>query len=317
MTGNQRSLRLALAVYPKRYRAERGTEIAEVYADTTAGAGLRVRAREWYGVAGYGMRMRLGVTSTRPAGRLLGEAAPLIAGAAAGAGLGQLAQLLRWSGGGYFRPHQYLLLAVGLLAVPMLAAVLRGRWSAARVLALVSVAGWVVGMCGQVQESLPPHHHAGHWLLPLVVLAVLTLLAYVPPLFWALMLLLTPADLLDRGERRRPAPAMTLVVAATVYLQGTRTMFEFERSLSGLTVLTGLAVSLLAAALVGRGRVPVAGVALAWQPLILTAAVSALEGPRQFVLSAAAVMGALTLIGGLTVRHWRRLVRTSGGTPPA
>ncbi|GAB2733787.1 hypothetical protein [Kitasatospora kifunensis] len=315
MTGNQRSLRLALAVYPKRYRAERGAEIAQVYADTTAGAGPRVRARELYGVAGYGMRMRLGVTSTKAAGRLLGEAAPLIAGAAAGAGLGQLAQLLRWSGWGYFWPHQYLLLAIGLLAVPMLAAVLRGRWTAARVLALVSVAGWVVGMCGQLQDSLPYRHHTGY--LPLVVLGVLTLLAYVPPLFWALMLLLTPADLLDRGERRRPALAMMLVVAATTYLQGTRTMFHAERSLSGLTVLTGLAVSLLAAALVGRGRVPVAGVALAWLPLVLTAAVSTLESAERFVLSAAVITGALTLIGGLTVRSWRRLARTSGGTPPA
>ncbi|MBD0672230.1 hypothetical protein [Streptomyces sp. CBMA156] len=134
-------LRAALQLYPARYRHERGEELAEVFADTTAAGGRPAVAREALGLAAYGLRVRLGLTGASAAGRLLALVAPMLAGAAAGAMLvawlttaDRIAVHLSWddSYGVYFSSFCPPV-AAALLAV----AALLGRWTAVRVSALV------------------------------------------------------------------------------------------------------------------------------------------------------------------------------------
>ncbi|MFI8208399.1 hypothetical protein [Streptomyces werraensis] len=72
-----------LRLYPRRYRIESGEEILAVYRESVDGARAVDRLREAADIAGHALRMRLGVTSSSTAGRLLAEAAPQVAGVAA------------------------------------------------------------------------------------------------------------------------------------------------------------------------------------------------------------------------------------------
>ncbi|NYV72894.1 hypothetical protein [Streptomyces sp. UH6] len=65
-----------LHLYPQRFRRAFGYEMAEAYREATAGAGRRARFGEAADVVAHALRMRLGLTSTRPGGRLLAVAAP-------------------------------------------------------------------------------------------------------------------------------------------------------------------------------------------------------------------------------------------------
>ncbi|MCG6495055.1 hypothetical protein [Kitasatospora sp. A2-31] len=134
------TLRAALRLYPARYRRERADEIAAVFADTTAGAGRLATAREAFDLAAYGLRVRTGLTSTSPGGRLAALTAPLAAGASAGmaaayhlVGHSWLQIELPGSAGDV----PFFLAVAAMTALPLLGAVaaLFGRWSAARILA--------------------------------------------------------------------------------------------------------------------------------------------------------------------------------------
>ncbi|WP_030235087.1 hypothetical protein [Streptomyces sp. NRRL S-350] len=134
-------LRAALQLYPAQYRRERGEELAEVFADTTAAGGRAAVGREVLGLAVYGLRVRLGLTGGSAAGRLLALVAPMIAGAVVGAtmvpwvtALERTTRWLAWddSFGNHLRafgpPAAALLLGV---------AALLGRWTAVRVTAML------------------------------------------------------------------------------------------------------------------------------------------------------------------------------------
>ncbi|MET8894012.1 hypothetical protein [Streptomyces albogriseolus] len=72
-----------LRLYPRRYRLEAGEEILAVYRESVDGAPAVDRLREAADITGHALRMRLGVTSSSAAGRLLAEASPQVAGVAA------------------------------------------------------------------------------------------------------------------------------------------------------------------------------------------------------------------------------------------
>lgn len=144
------AMKAALQFYPARYRRERGDELAAVFSDTTAEAGKPAVVREALDLAAYGLRVRTRLTAFSPGGRLLALAAPLIAGAAAGAGLypwvgdsDQLAWRLEHTSSvvtlvaAFAQPVASLLLAL---------AALLGRWAEARVISVAVMAAGLLGM---------------------------------------------------------------------------------------------------------------------------------------------------------------------------
>ncbi|MGW6913517.1 hypothetical protein ACWGB8_06805 [Kitasatospora sp. NPDC054939] len=77
-------LRTVLWAFPADYRRERGDELAAVLMDATAGASRRDLAAEVIDTVRYGLRVRFGLISRSPVGRLLARSAPLAAGGVAG-----------------------------------------------------------------------------------------------------------------------------------------------------------------------------------------------------------------------------------------
>ncbi|MFD7450099.1 hypothetical protein [Kitasatospora sp. NPDC059827] len=199
-------LRAALRLYPARYRHERGEELVEVFADTTAAGGRVALAREVLGLAVYGLRVRLGLTGGSAAGRLLALVAPMIAGAAVGATMvpwaAHLERTTRWlawddSFGNHVRafapPAAALLLGV---------AALLGRWTAVRVTALL------LGAIGLYDLGRAAWEPGGFdvWWLGYIGMATL------PFVVAALLLAVAPTDLLPRPNLRTAA----LVLASAV-----------------------------------------------------------------------------------------------------
>ncbi|MFJ9444865.1 hypothetical protein ACIRRH_23745 [Kitasatospora sp. NPDC101235] len=192
------ALRAALQLYPARYRCERGEELAEVFADTTAAGGRLAVAREVLGLAAYGLRVRLGLTGASAAGRLLAVLAPMLAGAAAGATLVawvttayRIATWLSWddSYGACFSAFCQPV-AAALLAV----AALLGRWTAVRGSALILGA---VGLY-DLAEALW-HSSFDAWWSGYIGMASLPFVAA------ALLLVAAPTDLLPRPTWRTGA----------------------------------------------------------------------------------------------------------------
>ncbi|MFJ9769621.1 hypothetical protein ACIRVF_00055 [Kitasatospora sp. NPDC101157] len=184
------AVRTALALYPGRYRRERGDELAVVFADTTAEAGPMAKVRELFDLGAYGLRMRTGLTSTSRGGRLAALAAPLVVGAAGGLAAGQalldyLESGLPQGGWGllHFLPYWALLASAVFSAV----AALSGRWTVAKLLAAVSGLAAVADLAGETvwREPVQPL-----WLF-------LELFQWNGPfVLWALVLLAAPADAL-------------------------------------------------------------------------------------------------------------------------
>ncbi|WP_354637708.1 hypothetical protein [Kitasatospora camelliae] len=196
MTARTVALRTAIALYPARYRRDRGAELAEVFADTTAGAGRLATAREALDLAAYGLRLRTGLTATALGGRLLAAAAPLLAGALLGLGA--------FPGFGDPRTHEMRVAAraglavpwtelpgslavLGLTVVPALLAATSvfGVWRAARVLALG------VALLGALRIGLLAVAAQDSWLL------LYGATALVPYLVGGALLAAAPPDLLE------------------------------------------------------------------------------------------------------------------------
>lgn len=72
-----------LWLYPPRYRAAYGPEIAGTYRDMTAGAPRGAKARECADLAAHALRVRFGLRSADPLGRFLATAAPFALASAA------------------------------------------------------------------------------------------------------------------------------------------------------------------------------------------------------------------------------------------
>ncbi|WP_329447791.1 hypothetical protein OG906_33580 [Streptomyces sp. NBC_01426] len=72
-----------LRLYPAGFRRAFGTEMAEAYREAVEGAGPRARLREAADVVAHALRLRLGLGSAYPGGRLFAAAAPFALAATA------------------------------------------------------------------------------------------------------------------------------------------------------------------------------------------------------------------------------------------
>ncbi|WP_035846439.1 hypothetical protein [Kitasatospora azatica] len=256
---DDRTLRLVLRLFSKRYRAERGPEIAAVYADATAGAGRFVRLRELYGVAAHGARQRLRLTASQPLGQLLGAAAPLVAGMGAGVALvwGLLFLDL-----GRVGLSGLLWLAPYGLALPALPAVLLGRATVARLCAVLAGIGTLASIGALVAQG------PGVIVVRDAASLLQAVAEYGAPLVWAVLLLAAPRELVRRPERYWPillaVGAGPLVIAGLVAV-----LFGHQVPFHLLGLLVVLFANALLVLTVRLGGLSPAALAVGWLPLLL------------------------------------------------
>ncbi|MFE0426461.1 hypothetical protein, partial [Streptomyces sp. NPDC058953] len=153
-----------IRLYPAGFRAAYGDEVAAVYHEATAGAGRVERGREALGIVAHALRLRTGLGSGRPLGRLCGAAAPFVlAASAAHAGLelsdmAAYASAVRAEG----RPPAFFaedIARAATAAAMVVCAVfaLLGRWAAGRLYAAAAqavLAGTVLALDGGTPDGV-------------------------------------------------------------------------------------------------------------------------------------------------------------------
>ncbi|MER7582018.1 hypothetical protein [Kitasatospora sp. NPDC097691] len=196
------ALRAALQLFPAGYRRENGDEMVAVFADATAEADRSAVAREVFDLAAYGLRVRLGLTGSSVVGRVLALAAPMVAGALAGSGLvpwitdpDQASFRLTWDRS---YTSYATILAPPVTALLLAAAVVLGRWTAVRVIALVQA---VLGLAVLAQAFGGPTF-IDWWWMGYVGMATL------PAALGAVLLLAAPTELLPRPTWRTRGMAL-------------------------------------------------------------------------------------------------------------
>ncbi|MCX4747348.1 hypothetical protein OG455_17775 [Kitasatospora sp. NBC_01287] len=303
-------LRLALRCYPRRYRVERGAEIAEVFADTTEAAGRFARARELYGVAAYGIRLRLGLTSSRPAGRLFGTAAPLVVGTWAGVTLLWLLIVDESSPGAPLGLFSVLWYAQSALSLPVLVAALLDRWTVVRFGALLAVAAAVLVDVRWLHYTLPSDGELSSY--------VQWALERLAPLVWPLLLLAAPRDRLDlglhagrvgRASRRWAVLALTLGVGI-VAIGGSLAPLIRNPLTSWAELGGALALVLVTVAVLRRGALSLA--------VLVPAGLSLLAPINGALLGGRTPNGELTMLPlalAALVELRRRSARAGAGVP--
>ncbi|PJN24173.1 hypothetical protein [Kitasatospora sp. CB02891] len=264
------ALRTALALYPARYRRDRGAELAEVFADTTAGSGRLATAREALDLAAYGLRLRTGLTDIALPGRLLAAAAPLLTGALLGLavlpGVGDWREytLTRAARSGTDLPWPRLvenIAVLGLAVIPLLlvAAAALGAWRAVRLL------GTVVALLGAVRIghaalSLPPSGVWSGWFFAYETTAL------VPYLLGGLMLAVAPARPADAHGR---TDRLLILAGAAAGFAVTRAQggYDTRNLMDGWWPVALLLIPLLLVLFAARDRLLPAALGLALLPL--------------------------------------------------
>lgn len=269
--GSSAVLRVALQLYPEQYRRERGEELAEVFADTTAQGGRLEVAREILGLAVHGLRVRLGLTGSSATGRLLALVAPMLAGAVGGAALAawlttadRVANRLSWDDSFGVR---FELFCPPVAAVLLVVAALLGRWTAVRGSALLLGAAALYELGGAVWRDL-----ANAVLFPGFDLwwSGYIGMATLPFVVAALLLVAAPTDLLPRPSART-AGLVLGSVAVGALLEAAQNWDDTTFPLDLRWVVVMLVVPLLLLTFAGlRGRTG---------PAALGAAVLVLTGP--------------------------------------
>jgi hypothetical protein len=266
MTARAVALRTVMALYPARYRRDRGAELAEVFADTTAGAGRLATAREALDLAAYGLRLRTGLTATTLGGQVLAAAAPLLAGALLGLGafpgLGdpRTREVGIAARAGLAAPWTEVpghLAVLGLTVVPALlaAAAALGAWRAVRVLALG------VALLGALRIGLLAADVQDSWLL------VYGATALVPYLAGGALLAAAPPDLLEPPGRHS---RLLVLAGAAAGFAATRAQggYDTRHLMDGWWPVVLLIVPLLLLVLcAARGRLRAAAAGIAVLPL--------------------------------------------------
>ncbi|MEO3977878.1 hypothetical protein [Streptomyces sp. CAU 1734] len=150
-----------LLLYPPGYRAAYGEEIADTYREMTAGLARGTRLREGADLAGHALRVRLGLGSADPLGRLVASAAPFALAAAA---VNEGVRLTHWSTSLVVSPSpawismraldgpDVLGLLFSLLVCAGAIVALTGRWAAGAAGAVCGIAG--TGVLALSSESL-------------------------------------------------------------------------------------------------------------------------------------------------------------------
>ncbi|MFF8911084.1 hypothetical protein [Streptomyces olivaceoviridis] len=164
---NPRPAPRALSLYPRRYRAEYGAEITQLYEDATDGADTRSRRREERDIAAHALRVRTALTSHQPLGGFALTAAPYALAAAVSLAATRLtataADVLRGADTAALPSVGALVLFLSTSAAGALACA--GRWPLARVSSTLSI--------GLLVVLLAAHGHAPAWLLPLLAVVAL------------------------------------------------------------------------------------------------------------------------------------------------
>ncbi|MFJ6656753.1 hypothetical protein ACIQNG_10365 [Streptomyces sp. NPDC091377] len=189
-----------LRLYPREYRTAYGPEIAGTYREMTAGMARWGRLREGSDLAAHALRVRFGLRSADPLGRLAASAAPF---AVAAAGVSGGIRVTGWYAGVTLSPtpwrlefqilHTAEILGLLSLLLTCLGAIvaLTGRWAA-------GVSATVCGLAGTAVLALSETHpNEYQYRIIVPVAAVLTIA----------VLLACPPDL-------RPGPGMSAVAGA-------------------------------------------------------------------------------------------------------
>ncbi|MFI8459523.1 hypothetical protein [Kitasatospora sp. NPDC085464] len=256
LPANARLLHWALSLYPASYGDGARAEIAHHAGQHIAGTGRLAGLREVADVAGYGARVRLGLVPHRPPGQALATAAPLaavLAGTYAAWHLWSIAQVIHGEGLDWYGPSGARVVAVTALmlapAALMAVAVLAGRWTAARCLALVAV----------VAASL----------LPVLFQPLLRDYQAVLLVFNAAVVLVAPPDRTSHPSRAVPWAVALSIMAGEIALSVAGSFFG-ERALHTAfdfvaPVVTGVAIACTARAV---GQAALATAVLAGPPLL-------------------------------------------------
>ncbi|WUD70812.1 hypothetical protein OG937_03525 [Streptomyces sp. NBC_00510] len=200
-----------IGLYPAAYRGQHGAEIAATLEDVTSGVGRLEALRETAAVAGHALRMRTGLDSARPAGRVLAALIPCIVAVAASLSAALLAvwplDPLPWDGERTYTPLAYAPWPV------VLGCLLAGRWAWARIAVGAALAGaglsvpvayWSGGPAGLAQN------------LPTVIGLALASAA----------VLAAPPDLPPADARARRAGALIALALGVPMVVGSVTVFQ-------------------------------------------------------------------------------------------
>ncbi|MFF3497060.1 hypothetical protein ACFYWS_37675 [Streptomyces sp. NPDC002795] len=194
-----------LRLYPVSFRRDFGDEIAESYGEATEGAGRRARLREAADIAAHALRLRLGIGSSRPAGRFFAAVAPFgLAATGAYAAFNLVESAADWY-------------VIGAEGVGALATVMNGCYLLTLIGAVVALAGWyrfgllcsIVGAVGSSGAFLHMTGMPAHARWDLVGFLVV-------PVLVAALPLLCPPDLRPAPRVRRTAGVLALVVWAVL-----------------------------------------------------------------------------------------------------
>ncbi|MFJ5924450.1 hypothetical protein ACIQF6_17810 [Kitasatospora sp. NPDC092948] len=179
-----RTGRLLMSLYPARYRAAHGEDIATVFSETIEGLSRRAMLRERFDLATHALRLRFRIGPTDPAGRVLAGAAPVALAIAAGCCLYFLLPQLHETVHRIRYPFPNLGLGSALLAAALLLAgnlpwilalafAVAGRWRLARATGALAA---LIGIGVQCWDPLYALWQVGQ-LVGLAVVGVLVLLA--------------------------------------------------------------------------------------------------------------------------------------------
>jgi hypothetical protein len=234
---------MLIRLYPARYRAAHGEDIAATFAEATEGLTGAAALREHLDLASHALRHRLRIGPTDRAGRMLAGAAPVVLGLLSGfclwALLGDLPELVRMVRGP--RPHVGLLYtlytaAANLPWILALASVAVGRWHLARTLGLAAT---LLGV--GVSAALGP---------------MTVMFLFQQTTFWAALgavVVLAPPSLLDRSTRvGREATAVALPFAALMFASQSSGLWTYFTGSPLLEVYVSGPLLAAAAVLLGR-----------------------------------------------------------------
>ncbi|MEV0262893.1 hypothetical protein AB0I49_16355 [Streptomyces sp. NPDC050617] len=201
-----------LRLYPAGFRRAFGDEIAESYREATEGAGRGTRLREGAGIATHAARLRLGLGSAHPGGRLFAAVAPFaLAATAAYAAF----NLIESAGNWYVMRSAGTGGAIDALATPTNGSYLLTLFGAVVALAGFYLPGVLCAIAGAVASSvifLAPIWHAppGPWSGLVGLLLAPILVAALP--------LACPPDLRPARRVRGAAGVLALLAWAVLLI---------------------------------------------------------------------------------------------------
>ncbi|MCL7379915.1 hypothetical protein [Streptomyces sp. 35G-GA-8] len=175
-----------LLLYPRGYRAAYGPEIADTYREMTVGVARWGRLREGADLAAHALRVRFGLGSADPLGRLVASAAPF---ALAAAGVSGGIRLARWYAGITASPTpwrvQFRIMdaaeVFGLLFLLLVCAgaivALTGRWAAGVAAAVFGLAGTAVLALSEAH----PNEYQYRIVVPVAAVLTIAVILACPP----------------------------------------------------------------------------------------------------------------------------------------